>query len=172
MTNDRPTIPRELEREVLMEAGHRCAIPTCKQVPVEIAHIEPYRDVVSHTFGNLIALCPTCHTRYDKGEIDRKSMKLYKAKLSIINNRYGDFERRVLQYFVKNSASSSVEVTNGKESEIHLFYLIKDGLIHKTKVDYPPDASFAGGYKLAFYELTREGRDFIKKWLDPQEEIR
>ena len=23
----------------LVEAGHRCAIPTCRQVPVEIAHI-------------------------------------------------------------------------------------------------------------------------------------
>jgi hypothetical protein len=37
--------------------------------------------VKEHKFENLIALCPTCHTRYDHGEIDRKSMRLYKAAL-------------------------------------------------------------------------------------------
>ena len=67
---NRQTIPRQLEREVLMEAGHRCAIPTCRQTPVEIAHIVPWEQIQEHTFDNLIALCPTCHTRYDKGEID------------------------------------------------------------------------------------------------------
>jgi len=29
----------------------------------------------------LIALCPTCHARYDKGEIDRKSILIYKEQL-------------------------------------------------------------------------------------------
>jgi len=37
--NDRAAIPDPLRRQVLLEAGHRCAIPTCKQVPVDIAHI-------------------------------------------------------------------------------------------------------------------------------------
>jgi HNH endonuclease len=43
--------------------------------------MEPYADVRDHTFENLIALCPTCHTRYDSGDIDRLSMKGYKANL-------------------------------------------------------------------------------------------
>jgi hypothetical protein len=37
----RPPIPSELYRAVLIEAGHRCAIPTCRQIPIEIAHIMP-----------------------------------------------------------------------------------------------------------------------------------
>ncbi len=82
-SNVRPAIPRQLERDVLVEAGHRCAIPTCKQTPVEIAHINPWETVREHTFDNLIALCPNCHDRYDKkGEIDRKAMLQYKANLS------------------------------------------------------------------------------------------
>ena len=72
----RPPIPAELERAVLIECGHRCAIPTCRQVPVELAHIIPWSRCKAHTFDNLIALCPTCHTRYDHGEIDRKSMRI------------------------------------------------------------------------------------------------
>lgn len=41
-----------------------------------------------HKFGNLIALCPNCHTRYDKGEIDRKAMFMYKARLGAINEHF------------------------------------------------------------------------------------
>ena len=76
-----------------MEAGFICAIPTCKQTPVMVKHIEPYSDVKSHSFGNLIVFCQNCHKRYDYGEIDRKLMKLYKAKSFIINGRYGDLEQ-------------------------------------------------------------------------------
>ena len=61
----RPPIPVDLHRIVLIEAGHRCAIHTCRQVPVEIAHIDPWSRCREHRFENLIALCPTCHTRID-----------------------------------------------------------------------------------------------------------
>ena len=46
------------KREDLVEADHRCAIPTCRQTPVEIHHIVPLARVHEHTFDNLIALCP------------------------------------------------------------------------------------------------------------------
>jgi hypothetical protein len=97
---DREAIPIELRRKVLTEEGHRCAIPTCKQTPVDIAHIIPYIEIRSHTFDNLIVLRANCHRRYDNGEIDRKVMKHYEANLSIINNRYSDFGQRILQYFL------------------------------------------------------------------------
>jgi hypothetical protein len=77
---DRESVPADLKRRVLIEAGHRCSIPTCRQIPVEIAHIEPWAKVQTHEFHNLIALCPTCHTRFDNGNIDRKSMLIYKAE--------------------------------------------------------------------------------------------
>ncbi|MFF0556505.1 HNH endonuclease [Streptomyces sp. NPDC004266] len=84
MATSRPKIPSELRRRVLIEAGHRCAIPTCKSTPVEIAHIIPWAKVQKHEFKNLIALCPTCHTRFDDphSPIDRKAMRQYKADLN------------------------------------------------------------------------------------------
>src|SRR5437588_719861 len=82
----RPPIPADLERAVLIESGHRCAIPTCRQVPVELAHIIPWSKCKTHSLDNLIALCPTCHTRYDEGVIDRKSMLTYKLNLLLINS--------------------------------------------------------------------------------------
>lgn len=86
----RPSIPRPLQRRVLVEAGHRCAIPTCHTWPVEIAHIVPWAEIREHAFDNLIALCPTCHVRYDRGEIDRLSMLQYKANLTVLNSRYSE----------------------------------------------------------------------------------
>jgi hypothetical protein len=85
----------------LIEAGHRCAIPTCRAHPVEIDHIDDWAKVQEHRFENLIALCPTCHARKgDKpGQIDRKSLRYYKANLGLLNARYGEVERRLLEWF-------------------------------------------------------------------------
>jgi uncharacterized protein DUF3298/HNH endonuclease len=79
--NDRPPIPADLRRQVLVEAGHRCAIHTCKHPEVDVHHIIPWEKCRAHDYGNLIALCPNCHRRADAGEIDRSSLRLYKARL-------------------------------------------------------------------------------------------
>jgi 5-methylcytosine-specific restriction endonuclease McrA len=102
MPQGRSAVPAKIKRAVLVEAGHRCAIPTCRVGTTEIAHIKPWRQVREHAFENLIALCPTCHARFDKGEIDRKAMQQYKANLGVINGRYGEIERRVLALFAEN----------------------------------------------------------------------
>ncbi len=38
---NRDVVPTEVKRAVLVEAGHRCAIPTCRATTTEIAHIVP-----------------------------------------------------------------------------------------------------------------------------------
>lgn len=38
LSEQRSSIPSKLRREVLIEAGHRCSIPICKQTPVDIHH--------------------------------------------------------------------------------------------------------------------------------------
>lgn len=78
----RPAIPADFRRRVLVEAGHRCAIHTCRHTAVDIHHIEPWSKCREHRFENLIALCPNCHRRADAGEIDRKSLHMYKARLA------------------------------------------------------------------------------------------
>ena len=108
MTN-RPSIPIGLERVVKIEAGHRCAIPTCRCTTVEIAHIVPWNEIKEHKFDNLIALCPNCHALYDRDKkIDQKSMMIYKANLGLLNSRYAEFERRVLQIFCDDSDKETI----------------------------------------------------------------
>jgi hypothetical protein len=79
---ERPPIPTELRRRVLVEAGHRCAIHTCRHVDVDVHHITPWERCREHTYDNLIALCPNCHRRADAGDIDRMALRTYKARLT------------------------------------------------------------------------------------------
>ncbi|HFD31103.1 MAG TPA: DUF3298 domain-containing protein [Gammaproteobacteria bacterium] len=80
-TSSRPHIPAALRRRVIVEAGNRCAIHTCGSTTTEIHHIVPWEKCRSHDHKNLIALCPNCHARVHAGEIDRKSLALYKERL-------------------------------------------------------------------------------------------
>ena len=145
---------------MLIEAGHRCAIPACRQVPVEIAHIVPWAKCRDHTLENLIALCPTCHTRFDKGEIDRKSMVAYKHALILRNSRYGDLEQRVLRLCVRNKTD---EVWLLADLEILVLYLLEDGLLEDTGQSKPVGAAGAPLQKL--YKLTTKGKEYIARWL-------
>jgi hypothetical protein len=161
----RPPIPAELKRRVLVEAGHRCAIPTCRSVPVELAHIEPWATVQEHTFENLIVLCPTCHARFDRGDIDRKSMKQYKVNLGVLTSRYNDVERRILEHFVEDEDTSVVL----PETAVLFGYLLKDELIAGLAGTDHPDSIYgvaADGRTFFFtraYALTEGGRELVRK---------
>lgn len=94
--SDRPPIPAELRRRVLIEAGHRCAIPTCRHIDVDAHHIVPWETRREHAYENLIALCPNCHRRVHKNEIDRKSLYHYKANLRFTHDRFSQLEVDIL----------------------------------------------------------------------------
>ena len=161
--NNRPAIPEALVREVKMESGHRCAIPTCKQTPVDLHHIVPWATCQKHEFDNLIALCPNCHRRANDRDIDRKSIKMYKHNLSIVNSRYGDYERRILQYFVDDSKAELINLPYDKNTDILLMFLIRDKLLLPLP-DKRPVTMSARGRETMWYELTEEGKQFISKW--------
>jgi hypothetical protein len=116
MPEGRPDIPRELERALFMEAGHRCAIPTCRAVaPLVIEHIDDWAMVQEHKFENMIVLCANCHGLKGEGsrKLDRKALRQYKLNLGVINNRYSDFERRVLEYFAENPRAWQMDLPTG-----------------------------------------------------------
>jgi 5-methylcytosine-specific restriction endonuclease McrA len=92
----RTPIPANIRRRVLVEAGHRCAIPTCRHIDIDVHHIIPWSQCQLHEYENLIALCPNCHRRADRGEIDRKSLVLYKINLRFAHDKYSQIEMDVL----------------------------------------------------------------------------
>ncbi|MEV4642761.1 HNH endonuclease signature motif containing protein [Actinoplanes sp. NPDC049548] len=96
MPSSRPHLPRWLYSELLIEAGHRCAIPTCKGWPVQIAHIVKRSVSRDDTFDNLIALCPRCHDLYDRYRaMSTREMRAYKRNLEVLGEQSGNIRRRL-----------------------------------------------------------------------------
>ncbi|MBD1844133.1 HNH endonuclease [Cyanobacteria bacterium FACHB-63] len=138
-------------------------MPTCRQTPVELAHIIPWAKCQKHEFENLIALCPTCPTRFDRGDIDKKSIEMYKQSLSVLNSRYGDYEQRILQHFIDNPEAECINLPFGQNTEILLMYLLRDGLL----VDQPdrrPVTMSSREREFMWYALTDKGKFFIYQW--------
>lgn len=98
----RTAVSKRTRRLVLMEAGYRCAIPTCRTPLTETAHIDSWKESHNNEARNLIALCPNCHTRYDHGEIPREALVAYKKKLLFLNDVYSRFEIDVLDHLKSN----------------------------------------------------------------------
>jgi cytochrome c553 len=133
-----------MERALFIEAGYRCAIPTCRVIgPLEIEHIEDWAKVKEHKFANMIVLCANCHGLKGEGprKLDRKALRQIKANLGIINGRYGETERRVLAFLIKsprlcNGDTLTIKLPGGFEILIH--YLLEDGILaplpHKAVV--------------------------------------
>lgn len=159
MSNDRPAIPAELRRRVLVEAGHRCAIPTCRYIEVDAHHIIPWEQCKKHEYENLIALCPNCHRRTEKGEIDRKSLRLYKANLRYTHDRFSQLEVDVL--FNAYKLKSNEVILWPEYLMVLLKRLLEAGYVKRT-VRKP--IGQVGGLKLNadHLTLTGKGREFIE----------
>lgn len=169
---DRPAIPAQMRRDVLIESGYRCAMPHCRETQIDINHIVPYVEVQEHTFDNLVALCPNCHRRYTNGEIDRKAMFQIKANLSILSHRYGELERRYLNRQANlGPVAGSVTMLSGG-LELLMANLVADGIVTQASVnaiqigfgqpdvpDFPVVIAFV---------LTPRGQAFIEHWVAGQ----
>lgn len=160
MPAGRPEIPAALARAVLVEAGHRCAITRCRSTPVDLCHIIPWATVREHTFENLIALCPTCHRRFDSGEIDRKAMRQYKANMAVLRSRYSDVELRLLKLF----ANEVVVVSMPPASYVLVMHLVDDGLVERVE---PPGIPSSLD-QTESYALTRAGGTMVRRLVEAE----
>jgi hypothetical protein len=153
----RPPIPAQLRREVIVEAGDRCAIPTCRETPVHVHHIDG--DPTNNTFENLIALCPTDHERADKQLIKRAHVHMYKANLSVVSQRYGDLERRIINVFVDDPHADHVVLPT--ELTILMGYLVLDDIVEMRVPANEVSVERLPSYRE--YWLTEAGRAFVKR---------
>jgi len=86
MTSRRKGIPIATRRQVLMEAGYRCAVPTCRNIlAIDLHHIVQVSEDGGDDPANLIALCGLCHDLYHRGEITRDAIRNWKGMLIALN---------------------------------------------------------------------------------------
>ncbi|MFF5972215.1 HNH endonuclease [Streptomyces sp. NPDC012769] len=163
MPEGRSAIPAAMKRAVLEEAGYACAVPTCRATTTELAHIEPYAKVQEHTFDNLIALCPNCHTRFDqKKEIPKASILRYKDNLAVLNGRYSDLERRLLEEAVKLPPDAAFPIH--RSITLLLRNLVADGVIGRVPGERFGQISFGGQQVELYFAFTPKGREFVRRW--------
>jgi hypothetical protein len=73
--NERKKVPHNVAVAVLTEAGYRCAVPTCRTIlAIDLHRMVEVAEGGGNEPGNLLALCPTCHALYHRGEIHRESI--------------------------------------------------------------------------------------------------
>lgn len=85
----RPAIPVDVQRDLMIECGHRCAC--CGEpVALERAHIVPWHESRDHNPDNLIVLCATCHTRSHDEMWDRKTLQKYKQRPFILRHSFAN----------------------------------------------------------------------------------
>jgi len=157
--SDRPPIPAEIRRRVLVEAGHRCAIPTCRYIDVDVHHIIPWETCKIHEYDNLIALCPNCHRRaHKKGEIDRKSLRLYKANLRFTHDRFSQLEVDVI---FELGRQPQAQVMWAPFNRLLLKRLIDSGYIQYIVT---PATAIIGGMKSNpdYIQISQKGLDYLE----------
>jgi HNH endonuclease len=171
---DRPAIPADLERQLMIEAGFRCAMPNCHAVePLEIEHIDDFANVGKHEFANMIVLCSNCHRRKrdtnNPRHINRLSLTKIKQNLMLLNGRYSDLERRILEE-MRNIMESDPDrrpaVLIHHTMELLARYLVHDGLVTS---EYCRAGMVTGGphgimitNDQFLLVLTAKGREFIE----------
>ena len=77
----RKNIPKEVRRQIFIEAGYRCPVPRCThETGLDIHHIDGDTDNINPE--NLLLLCAVHHRMATEGKIDKKACMEMKKRLS------------------------------------------------------------------------------------------
>lgn len=177
--SDRTHIPNELQRQLMLEVGYRC--PLCKQTePLEFEHIDDFAEVQCHEYTNMIVLCASCHGRKkdtsNPRHINRSSLRKLKQNLMLLNGRYSDLERRVLEIFQNFiSANPSIQMppvfTLPDTMELLVKRLADDGLATIQHRALGHSVGFSDGFNfnhgIILIVLTPAGRTFLSNLTAP-----
>lgn len=89
MAKKRRRIPEAVRRHVLMEAGYRCGVPTCRNIlAIDLHHIVPVSEDGGNEPDNLLPLCGLCHDLHHRGEIPPDAIRIWKGILVALNRAF------------------------------------------------------------------------------------
>lgn len=80
--SNRKSIPRDVRRQIYIEAGYRCVVQKCgHETGLDIHHIDGDSD--NNSPENLLLLCAVHHRMATRGGIDQKACKEIKGRLPV-----------------------------------------------------------------------------------------
>jgi HNH endonuclease len=161
-----------MRQAVLMEAGYKCANPTCRHIlTLELHHIVWVKDGGGNDPSNLVALCPNCHSLHTTGHIPKDAVDTWKSLLVSLNNPHRASADLLLVLY--NEGQGLAQVTD-QSSQPPPFRFTGDGLgvlagiLTSGLVEISrrfSGASFTGGGMPSFeVRLTDAGRRLVEAW--------
>jgi hypothetical protein len=154
---ERDRLPLKTRLIVLTESGYRCAVPTCRQIlALDMHHIWEVSDGGGDDPSNLIALCPTCHGLYHRGNIRAESIYVYKAMLVAITRAF-DVEAIDRLLFLESCKKDFLVVSG--DGLLHFSRLIAAGL---ATVELKSN----NNWQIVTYavNIQEKGRQLIEAW--------
>jgi HNH endonuclease len=157
----RKAISLAMRREVLHEAGYRCANPGCRGIiTLDIHHIEYVSDDGQNAAENLLPLCPTCHALHHAGQIPGESIRAWKMLLLSLND---GFSRAAVDLLLALDHIATRPVLVTTDTVLMMGSLIASGLV---TISHPstgaiPAQDFS---QSRFVSLSTKGSAFVAAW--------
>ncbi|MGH0498941.1 HNH endonuclease signature motif containing protein [Bacillus wiedmannii] len=106
MAEESRYIPVVIRRELMEEAGYKCANPGCStRSRLELHHIKEWAVYKVHNTEDMIAICPTCHSYVHHGILEISDERLYEWK-TILRNPVSTEKTDVMK--IEKSMNSSM----------------------------------------------------------------
>ncbi len=154
---ERVPLPAETRRQVLAEAGYRCAVPTCRNIlALDIHHIVEVSEGGSNDPPNLVALCGTCHDLYHRRIYTREAVRGWKGLLLSLN---AAFDRETIDNLLFLRSLPPLQLGISGDGVLKFSSLIGSGMASfKLTMQNGP---------LLLYEvaLTDKGRMLVEAWV-------
>lgn len=161
MTGKRKSLPVDVRKLVLHEAGYRCANPVCRHIlTLDIHHLEYVSQGGQDTPDNLVALCPNCHSLHHHGTIPTESLRAWKMTLLTLNEA---FDKRSIDILLALSLLQSVDVTG--DTVVNVAALIASRLVRVMGLGQTFTMD-GGSVPVGMYRLllSEKGRLVIDAW--------
>jgi hypothetical protein len=165
---NRKAIPEAIKRQVLIEAGYRCGVPTCRNLIVlELHHIIEVSKKGANEAGNLLPLCPTCHSLYTRGHVSSDAVRAWKMVLVSLSQA---FDRRAIDdllFLEKFSRERKDFICTGdgvtRFTQLYAAGLARFQLFHGVR----------GGVNVDYYriQVTEKGIRLLEGWLAGDRQI-
>lgn len=151
----RPYLAEALRRDLLLEAGFKCAMPGCGvTAPLERAHLIDFAKTQDDRFGNQIMLCRNHHGLHGS-MITTQDLRVLKARLAWERDRYTPEECMILSLHAQHPGTDFVHPT---ASACCIRHLISDGYVEAVDRAESVDPS------MTQYRMTELGRYFTWAW--------
>ena len=168
----RTRIPGHTRQLVLLDAGYKCANPTCRHIlTLELHHIVWVKDGGKDDPSNLLALCPNCHSLHTRGHIPDHAIRTWKNLLLALNSNNHATADLLLMLWADEDRIAAVEDPKSIPPPFRftgdglpaLSGLIASGLIEISR-RYSGVNAWGGAMPSFEVRLTEKGKSLVAAW--------